>query len=423
MQASQTIQPHPVALAQTQNHRYTHLMRRLYLPPVYWRDAFCDKGNELKAEFQTDTIKTWEALLVELCERKFVVKDILRHFLSWLPSAKNRKYAEDGVVFKKATDWLRETGISENQMSNKSYRKVMARIGIVVFNGVGNIMHFKLDPEAFTRAIAKVLGLSYILLKSQIWSVFSQLQPVKSQNRPVESGKPLTDSTTQPTTKTNYSESVETSSSLSELNLLKSTKLLSENECKRFAASLSTEIIQACIDSLETADIKTSRRAYFRAALKKQIEEQAEKKRKQSQNPFAGMEWSENLSEPHQDAIKPFMASNVIKQFKNLTHDNTETKIMGNNPIVCGTMTASDAWNATYNQLELQLNKTSFGYYLHESNFKSFEDDTFIIAVKTPHQQEILQGRLYRNVCRVLADVLGKKLGEVTIRFEIQKGI
>lgn len=71
--------------------------------------------------------------------------------------------------------------------------------------------------------------------------------------------------------------------------------------------------------------------------------------------------------------------------------------------------TTDSAWLSTYNQLELQLGKASFDTWLKSSKFIRIEPDgTYIIAVHNSYAKDMLQHRLYRNVKRVLTDVIGK---------------
>ncbi|MGJ3237740.1 MAG: chromosomal replication initiator protein DnaA [Anaerolineae bacterium] len=81
-------------------------------------------------------------------------------------------------------------------------------------------------------------------------------------------------------------------------------------------------------------------------------------------------------------------------------------------------MTPKDAWNATYNQLELQLDRASFDTWLRRATFMGVEDGVYVISVHNSYAQDMLQHRLYRNVRRVLSDVLGTP---TELRFEVHK--
>ena len=81
-------------------------------------------------------------------------------------------------------------------------------------------------------------------------------------------------------------------------------------------------------------------------------------------------------------------------------------------------MIPQDAWNATYNQLELQLDRASFDTWLRPSMLLGVENGIYIVGVHNSYAQDMLQHRLYRNVRRVLSDVLGQM---TELRFEVYK--
>lgn len=81
-------------------------------------------------------------------------------------------------------------------------------------------------------------------------------------------------------------------------------------------------------------------------------------------------------------------------------------------------MKPQDIWNAAYHQLELQLDRASFDTWLRSSVFLRMEDNVFVVGVQNSYVQDMLQQRLYRNVCRILTDICGE---EADVAFEIYK--
>jgi chromosomal replication initiator protein len=79
---------------------------------------------------------------------------------------------------------------------------------------------------------------------------------------------------------------------------------------------------------------------------------------------------------------------------------------------------ARDAWDIAFSQLELQLDRASFDTWLRDAAFLAFEDDVFTIGVRNSFARDMLQHRLYRNICQVLSDVYG---APIELRFEVQK--
>lgn len=81
-------------------------------------------------------------------------------------------------------------------------------------------------------------------------------------------------------------------------------------------------------------------------------------------------------------------------------------------------MNPTDAWNAAFSQLEMQLDRPTFDTWLRGSILLEFKDDVFVIGVRNSYAREMLQHRLYRNVRRVLSDIYGK---QIELQFEVCK--
>ncbi len=82
-------------------------------------------------------------------------------------------------------------------------------------------------------------------------------------------------------------------------------------------------------------------------------------------------------------------------------------------------MTPKELWDATYNQLELQLDRASFDTWLRPAVFLGVDDDgVFHIGVQNSYAVDMLQYRMYRNIQRVLSDICGKP---TEVIFEVHK--
>jgi chromosomal replication initiator protein len=77
-----------------------------------------------------------------------------------------------------------------------------------------------------------------------------------------------------------------------------------------------------------------------------------------------------------------------------------------------------DAWNAAYNQLELQFDRATFDTWLRPAVFLGYDGTLFAIGVPNSYARDMCQHRLYRNIRRVLSDVYGTS---VELRFEVHK--
>lgn len=75
------------------------------------------------------------------------------------------------------------------------------------------------------------------------------------------------------------------------------------------------------------------------------------------------------------------------------------------------------AWQTAYHQLSLQLDRGSFDTLLLDARLvavEAGEEPTFVVRARSPHAAQTLQHRLYRNVRRILSDVL---CAPVALRF------
>ena len=69
-----------------------------------------------------------------------------------------------------------------------------------------------------------------------------------------------------------------------------------------------------------------------------------------------------------------------------------------------------DAWNATFHQLEMQLDRASFDTWARNAVLVDFEPEThtFIVIARNSYAREMLQHRLYRTVRRIVSDIYGQ---------------
>ena len=70
-------------------------------------------------------------------------------------------------------------------------------------------------------------------------------------------------------------------------------------------------------------------------------------------------------------------------------------------------MNSRDAWNITLNQLELQLDQATFDTWLRKTTFLAFENQVFKIGVPSDYVRDMLQHRLYHDICNTLTTVFG----------------
>lgn len=83
-------------------------------------------------------------------------------------------------------------------------------------------------------------------------------------------------------------------------------------------------------------------------------------------------------------------------------------------------------WDVTYHQLKLQLDQGTFDSLLRDARFVESDESTYRIAVHSKYACEMLQHRLYRNVHRLLSDVVnsarrmaGQPALELKLEYEV----
>ena len=77
--------------------------------------------------------------------------------------------------------------------------------------------------------------------------------------------------------------------------------------------------------------------------------------------------------------------------------------------------TMADAWKMAHNQLDIRFDRMNFNSYMRDAILVDYDPETltFTLAAKTQHQADMLQHRLYRDIRRVLSDVVGQEV-EIT---------
>ncbi len=79
-------------------------------------------------------------------------------------------------------------------------------------------------------------------------------------------------------------------------------------------------------------------------------------------------------------------------------------------------MKADQAWQAALGQLQMDMPKAAFDTWVRGTEFMSYEDGTFIVAVQNPYARDWLQSRLSSTVTRLLTGIMGRT---TEIRFTV----
>lgn len=79
---------------------------------------------------------------------------------------------------------------------------------------------------------------------------------------------------------------------------------------------------------------------------------------------------------------------------------------------------AESDWLRAYSQLEIQLDRASFDTWVRAAHFLKCEDNIYTIGVAHQYARDMLQHRLYRDVRRILSNVVG---APVELLFQVHK--
>lgn len=80
---------------------------------------------------------------------------------------------------------------------------------------------------------------------------------------------------------------------------------------------------------------------------------------------------------------------------------------------------AAKQWTVAYSQLEIQLDRASFETWLRGTQLVAVNGNVWQFIAKTKYAADMLQHRLYREIRRVLSDVIGVDHNQIKLRFEV----
>jgi len=173
---------------------------------------------------------------------------------------------------------------------------------------------------------------------------------------------------------------------------------------KNALTDITREDIVDCLSSFEAAKNVRHPRAYLTAALKAKQSERAKFVSSFEADETPCVDCGQV---PHWYS-KKCGCTNENTSETSPTEDPSIYEIVGHANFTHRALTAKESWDATYNQLELRLDKNSFDTYLRRTKLLSLDDGFFVIGVANESAQDFLRHRFYRNVRRVLSDVIGR---------------
>lgn len=83
----------------------------------------------------------------------------------------------------------------------------------------------------------------------------------------------------------------------------------------------------------------------------------------------------------------------------------------------------AEHWLIAYSQLEIQLDRASFETWMRGVQLAAVEGNVWRFITKTQYAADMLQHRLYREIRRVLGDVLSVKHDQLELQFQVAKAV
>lgn len=359
-----------------------------------------------KPEFQTV-----DALLAAAAGDDAAAGNMLKRILYWHGTL-NREF----YLSKK--DWWEQC-----RVRRKTIDRVKAEIfplcGVsftVKYTGKANTTYYRLHEWKFLRRLAEVMGLPMLFLADKLCTKRAERCVQNEPNVVSKTDATLTRESTSNTSKEQVvNDSVvdskivnfksdfpeNTPHQMQVIELLKSAGVRGAIAY----AVLPEDIVRACIASANEPGVR-DRTRYLVGALKKQL--QAHNTQTQSSKPLSESVATETPSP------NPFPSGGEAGTRRDEQISEPESINEKLSALVAANMTAYQAWSAAHHQLSLQLDRTSYDY-VRAAKLLDYEADCFTVKVHSPHARDMLQHRLYKNVARIMRDVVGH---EVEVRFE-----
>lgn len=362
--------------------------RITFAPPKQWLPRL----RALLDAYPQDDLLTTEALCCRVVG-DFSSGIVLHRLLYWLPLGTRR----DGAIWKSDREWYAELNLSYAQMQRVRLRlKPIVDIWIEKAQGAPTF-HYALRIEALVQAIATVLGRSTIDIKLVLMEKVENGFSKKSKMDSRKSRESITDQ---------HQIDIDERLKIFEpyqnrfvgFNPQIAAKLIEQVE--RLGEGTTRDILARCDRSRGRAW------AYVLQALENAVASSkapiplfdtstpelviTDEMTQAWQDSDAGREWQRRIDEAH--------SAKHAQQQPTSEHEM--------------------AWNVAYSQLELQFDRASFETWLRGAVYLGFSDDTFQIGVRNTYARDMLQGRAYRDIRRILCDLTSKP---VEVRFEVHQ--
>jgi len=374
---------------------------------------------------KTSEFRSLDALLTALAYDDAAAGSMLKRVLYWHGRLGREFYLSKA-------DWWQQCRVKRSVV-DRVKKDVFPQCGVLMtvkHTGKANTTHFTLHLWKFLRRLADVVGLPAMYLAQRCVGI--------QRNVTSESSATLTRFTTRTTTqeqepvvndtpvllpkivkfKSDLPESKP--SQLRVIELLKKAGVAGQRAVTY--ALLPEAAVRVCIADVQSAvDAKRvrpeKRVAYLVGALKNQA-----KALTPSPSPVDEREFVTDIPaqeppiSPENSGVGESDWRDTLRKLKPVANAAPEPANERLAVMVSDGYTAQRAWNAAFQQLELQLDRASFDTWLRSARLLDYGADGFVVGVHNSYARDMLQHRFYRNVARVLRDVVGR---EASVRFEV----
>jgi len=356
--------------------------------------------NNLVRNQPHPSIKGVDALLFELTGSLSVGR-MFQNIIRW-----TKHSVLDGWVWKTASDWWRELRLSRNQRDMVHKARALEAVGIErqrrQVAGLGTPIHYRFVWAKFLQALSHFFAVSVEQILSWMSGTGSSApKNQKSENRDARKAEFGTDEmqnnkTHNPDQQDNVV--VKESSPIPGIKLATAQVLI-----QKFGQERVQQVI-AYAERKKANNIG----GFIRKALEENWEiplVKIEKESSAKEKDFTSGKYADFVN---QDPPQPSRFGTV-----------PAATLRYENPELPNSKTAQETWAIVYNQLELQLDRASFDTWLRPARFLGMNKGIFVVQVHNRYAQDMLQGRLYRNIRRIVGDIAGYPKNTLELRFEV----
>lgn len=359
-------------------------------------------------------VATIESLLFDMTGNHFAAM-MLRHLLRWWPKS------ESGWVYKSHVDWWNELRIKQSDLptANGALTNIGVEIELRKAEGAPT-KHYHLNLKRFWEAVRRTLKLSAKKFATFLKNAIEGTHKMDLAN----GAKTITTNpSTKPPTDTN-AVLLDTS-----IESAKSVQGISDTTARGLVAKYGPYKVMAAV-KLTHSRKRNNPAGTLVACLRDQWE--CPPLEPQSLTTFQEKDDGEKFRDdtPHtplppspQAGMPPGFPPTALPPDEDtepdgVVADDTTDRDVDVTPAPEIATPESQAWNTAYQQLEIQLDRASFDTWLRGAEFLRVETKTYVIGVPNKYACDMLQHRLYRDIRRVLSDVIGV---ETEMQFEVHK--